>query len=192
MLAGLFLAGLAVAGAGAVYAYEAYLTGVKESKAARLAEAQGSVNSGSVETFVRSRDRFLLSQELLEGHVATSGFLDILERITLENVRYGSLSLLRLADGSAEVSLEGTAKSFNALAAQSAAFSKELKIRRAIFSDIQLDQDGTVSFTLSAEVDPEVFAFALPDDGIVAPPAPVVPDPVAAPAGTSSAATTTP
>jgi hypothetical protein len=190
MIVASFVLGLAVVGAIGVYAYGVYLSSVKEAKAAKLAEAQTGIDSEIVEDFIRSRDRFLLGKDLLAGHVATSGFFDMLERVTLTNVRYSSLSLVRLADGTAEIGIEGTARSFNALAAQSAAFSAEKRVKRAIFSNIQLDPSGTVSFGLSADVDAKLFAFE-PKDEMPSPgAAPITPPP--APAATSSTATTTP
>lgn len=201
MVGAVFLLGLAVVGAAGVFAYGAYLTGVKETKTAKLKDAKANVDAGVVEEFIRMRDRFIEGKSLLDSHVATSGFFDLLEDITLENVRYGSLSLTRLANGSAEFSLEGTARSFNALAAQSAAFSKELRFKRAIFSDIQLDQGGTVSFTLTAEAEPELFGFTLPTSPTrasgAAPATPTAPAPTTpatpAPAPVSTGvATTTP
>jgi hypothetical protein len=162
MAGAIFLLVVSMVSAVGVFAYQAYLVGLKDAKTASLREAKANVNSNIVEEFIRMRDRFTEGKTLLDGHIALSGFFDLLEELTLDNVRYSTLTLTLLADGTAEIGLDGTAKSFNALAAQSAAFSKELRIDRAIFSGIQLDQGGTVSFTLSAEVEPEVFAFSLP------------------------------
>ncbi len=54
--------------------------------------------------------------------------------------------------------MNGVARSFNALAAQSNAFSDEKRIKRAIFSGITLDQkSGNVSFSLKAELDPALI-----------------------------------
>ena len=49
--------------------------------------------------------------------------------------------------------MDGNAKSFNALAAQSNQFAADKRIKRAIFSGITLSKDGLVSFTMSAELD---------------------------------------
>ncbi len=182
MAIAMFLLAVALVGAAGVYAYGAYLKTVKESKAARLSDAERGIASDAVEEFVRSRDRFLLSEALLESHVATSGFFDLLERITLASVRYSNLSLTRLADGSAEIELSGAARSFNALAAQSAAFSSEKLVKRAVFSDIALAENGNVSFSLSAEADPRLFTFTV--DGAAT--APAAPTPMA-PAATTTA-----
>jgi hypothetical protein len=83
-----------------------------------------------------------------------SQFFDVLESLTLKNVRFASLSVTVGDDQSAEVKMTGAAENFNALAAQSAAFAKESRIKQAIFSGIKADsKTGAVSFSVSAKLD---------------------------------------
>lgn len=166
MMGAVFLLVVSLVGAAGVFAYAKYLTGVKETKVAQLKVAQENVDAAVVEEFIRMRDRFLEGKTLLDNHPAFSGFFDVLETITLSNVSFNSLSLILLADGSADMSLSGTARSFNALAAQSAAFSKEPRFKRAIFADIQLATNGTVGFSVAADVQSEVFRFSLPESEV--------------------------
>ena len=55
--------------------------------------------------------------------------------------------------------MQGVARSFNALAAESAAFADDKRIKRAIFSAITADKGGLVRFSLRAELDPKILVL---------------------------------
>ncbi len=150
------VAGLAVLAAGATFGYKTYLESVRTSKAEALKAAEQDINLDVVEGFIRLRNRLNSAQALLDQHVLTSQFFDTIEVRTLQTVRFNSLTLTVADDRSAEIQMEGVAKSFNALAAQSEAFASEKRIKRAIFSSIAVKENGTVGFTLSAELDPRL------------------------------------
>lgn len=181
---------LAIAGAGAVFGYQKYLEGVRDAKRSQVEEVRNNINSQVVEDFIRTRDRFTAAQDLLNNHVAVSQFFDLLESLTLQSVRFDGLSFTLAEDRSAEIEMEGVARSFNALAAESSAFASEKRIKRAIFSDIAVDPaTRVVTFSLSAVLEPTLLVIS-PESA---------PAPIAAPAATStpsiatsSPATTTP
>jgi hypothetical protein len=179
------VAGLAVLAAGATFGYKTYLESVRTSKAEALKAAEQDINLDVVEGFIRLRNRLNSAQALLDQHVLTSQFFDTIEVRTLQTVRFNSLTLTVADDRSAEIQMEGVAKSFNALAAQSEAFASEKRIKRAIFSSIAVKENGTVGFTLSAELDPRL---------VLASTAPTPPEqqnvPVAAPVAPIQATTT--
>ena len=59
-----------------------------------------------------------------------------------------------LDNRTAKIEMGGTARNFNALAAQSSAFTSDKEIKNAIFSGFVLDsKDGTVTFQLNADLD---------------------------------------
>ncbi len=152
----LFLLGLSVVGAGLTFGYKTYLDTVRDSRKTKLEAAEKSINPSAVEDFIRLRNRIRASTTLLGQHVVTSQFFDVLEKITLQNVRFQSLILSVEADRTAKIEMHGVARSFNALAAESAAFAAEKRIKRAIFSNITADKNGVVSFSLRAELDPKL------------------------------------
>ena len=77
-------------------------------------------------------------------------------------VRFTSLHLILdpTGAGTAKVEGAGTAKSFNALAATSAAFATDGSIKDAIFSSIKVNKDNSVSFLLQAMLDPKGITFS--------------------------------
>lgn len=160
MLIGASVAAASVLIAGGVFAYEFYLKSAHESKTVQLEEAQKAVNIDTVEDFIRLRSRLTALSSVLDHHVLLSDFFDLLELRTLQGVRFSGLKLSVETDRSASIQMEGVAKSFNALAAQSTQLAAEKRIKRAIFSGITPNENGTVSFSLSATVDPRLITSA--------------------------------
>lgn len=154
-----FLLGLALLGSAGVFAYQQYLNGVLASKEARLEQARQNIDSETVADFIKLRNRFTIGEELLSRHVAVSQFFDVLEGLTLQSVRFNTFTYNLAEDGSAEIEMEGTARNFNALAAESNAFGAEPRIRSAIFSGITVNANGSVSFALSAELAPDLIVM---------------------------------
>ena len=96
-------------------------------------------------------------------------------------------------DGTAKVSLDGTAKNFNALAVQSNTVAADMFFKSAIFSGIAFDTNGRIKFKLTADIDPSLIhitqkqALLLPAAAAGAPPtAPALPVATTTPAATTS------
>lgn len=174
---------LSVVAAGGVFGYQRYLEGVRDTKQAEVEAVRKSINAQVVEDFIRTRDRFVAAQTLLDNHVAVSQFFDLLESLTLQSVRFDGLSFKLAEDRSAELQMDGVARSFNALAAESSAFASEKRIKRAIFSDIAVDPTSrTVSFALTADLEPSLLTVSAEN----------APAPFVVPVATSTPATSTP
>lgn len=158
LLASLAVAGVALLASGAVFAYDRYLTYVQNAKEAELAKAQAAVNPDTVQEFIRLKDRFNAGETLLNQHVTLSRFFDELEAVTLQNIQFSNLTLTVTGDGTAKLQMDGVAKNFNALAAQSNAVAADKNIKRAIFSGIGFDNGNTrLKFQLTADLDPSII-----------------------------------
>lgn len=179
-----------------IFGYELYLKGARDTKQAELVAAQRAVDIDTVEGFIRLRDRLSATESILNQHVELSEFFDVLESRTLQTVRFSNLQISVDGDRSAEVEMEGVARSFNALAAQSASIAAEKRIKRAIFSDITVNDNGTVGFALSATLDPRIITSGeiLPGitDQVVDAPQPQAPAAPASPVTPGAATTTAP
>jgi hypothetical protein len=199
LIASLIFAGLIVAIAVGVFLYDRLLQHTLTAKQTELATAQASVNEDTVEEFVRLRDRLSSGKDLLNNHVELSQFFTSLESLTLQNVGFTSMKLSIAGDKSAKLQMEGTARNFNALAAQSNVFAGEKRIKRAIFSGITLNDQKQVEFTLTADIDPRLITanpstqpVQQAEQSQVAQPLQPVAPPVTTTAATTTAATTTP
>ncbi len=156
--------GLALLLALGVFAYGRILAAEQSAKDAALAKAEAAIDSATVESFVRLRDRLNSSAQLLANHPAFSNFFSALETLLPATVRFTALHLTLADDGTATLQGAGAAKSFNALAALSTALSADGRIKDAIFSGIVVNaKDNSVSFVLAATLDPKLIAFAPPE-----------------------------
>lgn len=190
IIIGGIVAGLAIVAAAGVFGYEWYLKGARDQKLEALTEAQRSVDIDTVEGFIRLKNRLNTAETMLNQHIMLSEFFDALESKTLQTVRFSGLTVTVAEDRSAEIQMEGVARTFNALAAQSASIAAEKRIKRAIFSDITVNENGTVGFSLNATVEPRLITSGefLPGIPDTASPAAI---PQETPVATTSAATTT-
>lgn len=143
-----------------VFLYGQILSADKASKDKKLIAAETEIDSKTVESFVRLRNRLASSKTLLEGHLAFSGFFSSLEKILPNTVRFTELRLSVGQNGVSKIEGGGVAKNFNALAAASAAFSEDGRIKDAIFSNINVNKDNSVSFSLSATLDRDIIVFS--------------------------------
>jgi len=160
-----------------VFFYGRILASSKAAKDAALASAQANIDPATVENFVRLHNRLNSGGSLLAGHTAFSGLFSALESLLPVSVRFTSLHLSRSDTGVSKIEGAGVARNFNALAAASNAFSVDERIKDAIFSNISVNDDGSVSFALSATLDPKLIAFTLAasaaDTSATPPPAPL-------------------
>ncbi len=161
---GFVLLMLSILSAGAVFGYEKYLEGVRDADAVLLEEAKSKIDPNNVEGFIRTRDRFIAAKDILNNHIVFSRYLDTLERLTLQGVRFSSLTYALGKDGNATVTMNGVARTFNALAAESATFAGQKEFKRAIFSGFAVNEkDSTVKFVFTSEIDKSLILFSLPE-----------------------------
>ncbi len=170
LLISIVIFGLTIFSAGGVFLYANYLKGAEEARGNQLIEEQKKVSVNEVEQFLRLKNRLVVSQTLMQQHVVLSQFLNELEKITLSNVRFTSLTLQVAADRSAAITMVGQARTFNALAAQSKTFASEPYIKSAIFSNITPNaSDKTISFSINATLDPRIIVQGSTSSSGVAP-----------------------
>lgn len=144
-----------------VFFYGRILANIESSKAASVVAAEKSIDPATIEEFVRLRDRLDSGAKLLAGHTTFSGFFTLLEKLMPSTFRFTSLHLSLDDTRIAKVEGTGIAKSFNALAAASAAFASDGRIKDVIFSNITVNQkDSSVSFAFTAMLDQKLTLFA--------------------------------
>lgn len=147
-----------------VFVYERVLEGKRAAQNTALAQEEANIDTETVESFVKLRDRLNQSRILLDKHTALSYYFDELARVLPENVRFTTMEVAADPAGVVKVQASGVAKSFNALASFSSTLGEEKsKIRDAIFSKIKVsNKDSSVSFGFSASLDSELIKFKAP------------------------------
>lgn len=143
-----------------VFFYGKILATEQSNKDAELATKEANIDRATIEDFVRLSNRLKQSDTLLSKHVTFSNFFNALQTILPTNVRFSTLHLSLDSRGVPRVDGSGVAKNFNALAAASTALAADGRIKDAIFSKLSVNKDNSVSFGLSASLDPKLTAFA--------------------------------
>jgi len=141
-----------------VFIYGNYLDGQSTAKAAELTKREQGIDQNTVEGFLHLQSRLSASGQLLNDHVTLSSFFTLLESLTLTHIRFTTLTVTVADDRTAALEAAGEAANFNALAAESRAFSANPHIKSAIFSDFVTNKSGTIGFSLAATVDRSVIA----------------------------------
>lgn len=150
----------AVALAGGVFLYKQYLTQSLDNKKVSLERARAAFEPALIQELHRLDQRIEHSKDLLANHTAFSSFFDLLSSATLQNVQFKSLNLLTGPDGKVSIQMNGLARSYASVALQSDAFNKAKGVREPIFSALNLDSTGNVTFTINAVLDPALFKYA--------------------------------
>lgn len=144
-----------------VFSYDRILVGTLATKGKELETSQKAIDLATVQGFIQLRDRLNVGATLLANHVAFSNFFALFETLVPSTIRLSSLHLSFDAAKKVRLDGSGTAKNFNALAAASAAFATDGRFKEAVFSNMAVDKEThTVSFVLSATLDPKVVSFS--------------------------------
>ncbi len=154
----IFVASLVAAGAS--FAYTQYLNNAIASKSKSLALAEGAYDPGTIQDLVRLDDRLSQAKILLGAHVAASGIFAFLSSQTLTNVAFNTFDYTLGDDGSAKISMAGSADSFSTVALQSDQFGGNKLLKDVVFSGITADATGRISFNVSATVDSSVLSYS--------------------------------
>lgn len=128
-------------------------------------ELQDLRNNFDLSIIDKARDlkaRLKSAQELVDGHIALSSIFDFLQQATLRSVGYNSFQYIR-KDGKLDISLGGMAPSYASVALQKDGYSLETgnqgHLTTFSMGDYRLDENGNVSFTLKASLNPSLFLY---------------------------------
>lgn len=162
---------LSLAGAAGVFAYEGLLNAQVASRDDQLRRAEGAFEPRVIEDLSRLDNRLLRARELLQRHLAPSGIFDFLSQATLEQVQFTKFSYRIEGQGSAVISLTGSADTFSTVALQSDQFGSARLLKNVVFSNVVQGGVGgnanKVSFEVKAELDPSLFIYARQDNTAV-------------------------
>ena len=96
---------------------------------------------------------------LLGRYQAPTKIFDMLERRTLEGVRFSNLAFTAAGSEQVVLVLDGEAQSFAAVALQAEEFKKETLLYDPIFSDFGVNNQGNAVFKVVAVLDPSLLSF---------------------------------
>jgi hypothetical protein len=159
-LIALFVFITSLVAAGGSFAYTQYLNSQIASKSQSLTLAEGAFDPGTIQDLIRLDSRLTQSKTLLANHVVVSSVFALLSQQTLANVSFSNFDYTLNPDGTAKIDMIGTAGSFATVALQSDQFGGSKLLKNVVFSDITVGANGTIGFSVSADIDPSVLSYA--------------------------------
>mgnify|MGYP007080246224 CR=1 FL=1 len=144
---------------GGVFGYQKYLEGKIKSMDGVLVEAREALQPELIKVLTKTNDRFIAAEQIISKHEIVSGFFNLLENLTLQSVSYSSLAYSTNEAGVIEITMKGFARSYAAVALQAQVFSESKFVQDSIFSDLDLNDVGDVTFSLKAHVDPSAVSY---------------------------------
>ena len=164
MLISLLIVGLALVTFAGAYAYRyvLYLQVNKDCAGdgsacglkATVENTRRELGLEEITRYNRLDKKMKVAQSLIDSHTTAGPLFAILEELTLHTVRFTKLDF----DGQ-KLELEGAAIGYTDLAAQLKVFEASRSIESAVFSDLGLDQQGNVTFTLKLSPVSSLLAF---------------------------------
>jgi hypothetical protein len=99
--------------------------------------------------------RLRASNEILANHIAVTPIFEMLEKLTIKNVRFTRFdySLSNENKSAINVKMSGVALGYRSIAMQSDVFAESKNIVDPVFSNLMLDNSGNVMFDLDFSVD---------------------------------------
>lgn len=125
-------------------------------------------DSNTVESIIDLNNRINIGKQLLDSHVAVSPIFAFLQQVTLQNVRFNSFTFSSASKDSngntvVGITLSGVAHDWESVASQADEFDmpdwKNI-ISGPKISNFGLNADGSVSFTFSANINPQFLSYA--------------------------------
>ncbi len=149
---------LAIVSSLGVLLRESFLKGSIEQSSTMLEREREKFDIISIRKLTVLDKRLKVSKELLDNHIDLTKLFDILEENTLKNVSFKNFNFL-LTDEGADINMDGVARSYSSVALQSDTFGENPFIINSIFSNLDVNNDGDITFSFSASVDKDIVSY---------------------------------
>ncbi len=153
----LFFATLIVTGG--IFLYGTILERQEVSLGVSIERAREAVEPELVSSLVRIDSRIQSVRGILDAHTTASQLFSLLEKDTLSSISFETFRYVVEPDGKILVRLGGSAKSYASIALQSVLFGENKFIVNPVFSNLQLNNVGDVTFSVSANVDRRLVLY---------------------------------
>jgi hypothetical protein len=149
---------LSIALAGGAFVYGKFTTLNIEKKAKALEDAKAAFNPELINELSRLSRKMSVADSLMNSHISVSDIFAALEESTLKSIKFDDFNY-NYAPDKIIISLRGKASGFSSIALQSDLFGKSKVIENPVFSNLNLDDKGSVNFLFSAEVNPNAILY---------------------------------
>ncbi|TSD02051.1 MAG: Uncharacterized protein Athens071424_214 [Parcubacteria group bacterium Athens0714_24] len=124
-----------------------------------LNKVKSAFELSTIDRIVAVSSEIDTAKNILGQHKTAIPVFDFLQKDTVKDLRFKIFRLSFDEDGAATVSIDGTAKSFLAIAVQEDVFKNESTVSNVLFSDFKLGDKGTVDFKTNLMFYPSTFVY---------------------------------
>lgn len=144
-----------------LYFYKGMIKSDIQNLELQLAESEKNIDRKTIEQMVSFDKKLSAVKMVVLKHRVVSNFIGLLASSTVSSVHFSSFNYGDLEKGSLAVKLKGKASSYASVALQESIFSQNKNFKSLLFSDLNLSDDGLVSFDLNISVDPQISSYSL-------------------------------
>lgn len=151
---------VALLGSGGVYLYKYTLDKSIDASSKYLDERRTALEPTTINDLLRVDKRLHAASDLLNKHVVASSVFELLEDLTLKTISFSKFEYINVQNKGASIKLSGEAKSYGSVALEADTLNgnKQL-IKSAIFSNLNLNERGNVTFDSVIMLDPDVTNY---------------------------------
>lgn len=146
---------------GALYFYKGVMAKNIITMKNNLALAKNRFEPSKIKELQVLDKRLNAANQILSKHIAISPIFKVLQDVTMKNVRYTKFSydMGEEKNSKINVKMSGTTLGYSFLALQSDLFAKNKNIIDPVFSNLALNDLGTVAFDLNFSIDPSFVDY---------------------------------
>ena len=141
-----------------VYFYKNFLNAQIKQNSGLLQSAQKAFDTTLIVELERIDKRIESAKGILTNHIVVSPIFKLLETSTIPSVRFNTFSY-SFSNRKIEINMSGQARNYAYVALQSDVLGKNKYFLQHIFSDLNLDGSGNVTFNLSTVVSPTLLSY---------------------------------
>jgi len=142
-----------------LYFYKGILKGEINNLQSELETAEENIDKKTINEMSAFSKKLELAQSIVNRHKVISNFMATLSSSTVNSVQFMDMSY-NSTDNKLEVMLKGKANSYATVALQESVLFQNKNLKSVKFSNLNLDEDGAVSFDLSVLVDPQISTYS--------------------------------
>ncbi len=150
--------------AGGLFVYKQTLSKINTDLKAELDGYNTQTRAPEVGELIALNNRLNVAYASLADHIALSRVFDILNQVTLQDIRWNNFSFEMSDAGVPTLKMSGQARSFAAVALQADkvsefAINNVPVFKNPIFADFSVDNVGNPTFSLKSELDKKFVLF---------------------------------
>ncbi len=151
---------IAVVASVTVFAYDKYL----ESQIAKmnddLTAARAALEPELINKLVDADNRLIAANQIIKSHITLSTLFELLQKLTLQNVRFSSFSFGADPTGNGlTIGMKGEARTYATVALQEQIFGQNDNFINPGFSNLDLNDVGNVIFSFRSNIKPDLVSY---------------------------------